>query len=147
VIFDVDGILVQTKSGVTFHKSADDWQLLLGQKEKLAELKIAGVRLEMPSNQGGVAFGFLDQREIMLELHKTAKELGIPEGGIYVCYDHPKASIEQYKHEDNRSKPQPGMLLNAMFDFESTLYQTLIVGDRERIKNLLIVLGVHFVGE
>ncbi len=129
IIFDVDGTLV-TKSGVTFRKSADDWQILPGRVEKLHDLKAQGVRLALASNQGGVAFGYMLQEDILHELHKTAYMLGITPAGVYVCYTHPKASISRYKMEDERRKPGPGMLQEAMADFEATPETTLMVGDR-----------------
>ena len=131
VIFDVDGTISGTKSGATFRKTADDWQLLPGRKEKLAELKAQGVRLALASNQGGVAFGYMKQEDILRELQETAKALGVPMGGIYICYTHPKATIPRYHSEiDYRRKPQPGMLQEAMLDFEAEPDETLYVGDR-----------------
>lgn len=145
IIFDVDGTLVETKSKETFRKGADDWRLLPGREEKLKELKGRGVRLAIASNQGGVAFGHMEQEHIMIELHKTAKELGIPPGGVYICYNHPKASIERYRTEDHRRKPGPGMLIEAMRDFESEADETLFVGDREEDREAAKAAGVAFM--
>lgn len=72
VIFDVDGTLVSTKSGATFRKSADDWQWLPGRLQKLQTLDRLGVKLAVASNQGGVAYGLLDPREIRHELQRMA---------------------------------------------------------------------------
>jgi D-glycero-D-manno-heptose 1,7-bisphosphate phosphatase len=129
VIFDVDGTLVSTKSGATFRKSADDWQWLPGRFERLRELKVQGIRLAVATNQGGVAFGFMRREDILVELIKMCREVGIPPGGLYICYSHPKGSLEEYRREDDRRKPGPGMLKEAMRDFEASPEETLFVGD------------------
>lgn len=146
IIFDVDGTLTTTKSGATFRKSADDWQLLPGRKEKLAALKAEGVRLAMASNQGGVAFGYMQQVDILTELHRTARLVGMSAGGVYVCYTHPKASLTKYKMEDDdRRKPGSGMLLEAMQDFEASPDETLMVGDRPEDEQAARAAGVAFL--
>ena len=66
----------------------------------------------------------------MAELTKMIKEAGIPAGGLYICYTHPKATIPEYRFEDDRRKPGPGMLQDAMDDFEAEPEDTLYVGDR-----------------
>jgi D-glycero-D-manno-heptose 1,7-bisphosphate phosphatase len=145
-IFDVDGTLTTTKSGDTFRKSADDWQWLPGRLEKLAELKAHGVRLAVATNQGGVAFGYMKQEDILAELTRTINEAGIAPGGLYVCYTHPKASIEAYRdEEDNRRKPGPGMLLDAMRDFGVEPDGTLYIGDRPEDEGAAKAANVVFM--
>lgn len=56
IVFDVDGSLVQPKSGKTFRETADDWQWLPGRLAKCDELRAQGVLLGIASNQAGVAF-------------------------------------------------------------------------------------------
>jgi len=145
IIFDVDGTLVETKSGATFRKGADDWRWLPGRVEKLRGLKVQGVRLAVATNQGGVAFGFMQREEILVELIKTCKEVGISPGGLYICYSHPKGSIEEYRREDDRRKPGPGMLLEAMRDFGAEPDETLFVGDMEDDEKAAKNAGVAFL--
>ncbi len=130
VIFDCDGTLVSTLSGATFRKTAADWQWLPGRLEQLRQLKEAGIRMAVATNQGGVAFGYFSQEDILAQLAFMARVAGVPAGGLYICYTHPNASIEEYRAVDNRRKPAPGMLLEAMRDFEASPEETLYVGDR-----------------
>src|SRR6266852_7937064 len=130
IIFDVDGTLVTTKSGATFRKSAHDWQWIPGRLAKLAGLKRNGIRMAIATNQGGVAYGYFEVADILRELTSMVRIAGIPAGALYICYTHPKATIEHFRAEDNRRKPGPGMLLEAMHDFEVTAKETLYVGDR-----------------
>ncbi len=144
IIFDVDGTLVTTKSGATFRKTADDWQWLPGRLEKLRELKLQGIRLAIATNQGGVAFGFMKQDDILAELIHMCDEGGIPRGGLYICYTHPKAKIADYQCEDYRRKPGPGMLIEAVQDFDATYASTLYVGDRPEDEEAASQAGVDF---
>ncbi len=128
IIFDVDGTLVETKSGA-----------------KLRELRVQGVRLAVATNQGGVAFGFMRREDILVELIKMCKEVGIPPGGLYICYSHPKATIEEYRREDDRRKPGPGMLQEAMNDFEADQHETLYVGDLPDDEQAAKNAGIDFV--
>lgn len=144
IIFDTDSTLVTTKSGATFRKAADDWQWLPGRIEKLRELKAQGVRLAVATNQGGVAFGYLKQEDILQALMEMTEEGGIPYAGLYVCYNMPNAKLEQYRYEDDRRKPGPGMLLEAMQDFEATAEQTLMVGDRDEDRDAAQAAGCSF---
>src|SRR6266567_3016485 len=128
--FDCDGSLVSTKSGATFRKDAADWKWLPGRVEKIRDLIRQGKRVVVITNQGGVAYGFMQQEDILAELQKMCRSVGIPVGSLYVCYTHPNAKLPQYRMEDDRRKPGPGMLLEAMADFEAEPDETLYVGDR-----------------
>lgn len=130
IAFDVDGTLVETKSGKDFRQEAADWQWLPGRLEKIRELRKAGVRVAICSNQGGVAFGYMPEGAVMRELHNMAKEANIALGGVYICFTHPKATIERLRWDDHRRKPGPGMIEEAMRDFEAYEDETLFVGDR-----------------
>jgi len=144
VIFDCDGTLTVTKSGATFRKSAHDWQWMPGRLEKLHQLKEQGICMAIATNQGGVAFGYFTQSDILRELMAMARIAGVAKGGLYICYTHPNASIEQYRAVDSRRKPAPGMLLEAMRDFEASPEETLYVGDRPEDAEAARAAGVSF---
>ena len=72
-------------------------------------------------------------------------EAGISTGGLYICYTHPKAIIEEYRWEkDYRRKPGPGMLIEAMADFDAGPYETLMVGDRPEDEEAAAQAGTDF---
>jgi D-glycero-D-manno-heptose 1,7-bisphosphate phosphatase len=145
IIFDTDGTLVETASGATFRKEASDWQWLPGRIEKLRELKAQGTRLAVATNQGGVAFGYMRQEHILKELTRMLKEGGFSKAALYVCYNHPKATVAEFKHLDNRRKPGCGMLEEAMEDFEAQPEETLMVGDRDEDQEAAQRAGCHFM--
>lgn len=145
IIFDIDGTLTATASGATFRKHAADWKWLPGRLEKLKELKAQGIQLVVATNQGGVAFGHFLAKDILAELMRTLKEGGFTKAGLYVCYNHPKAKIEQYRIEDHRRKPGPGMLEEAMDDFDVDEEDTLFVGDRPEDEQAAKAAGCSFM--
>jgi D-glycero-D-manno-heptose 1,7-bisphosphate phosphatase len=145
IIFDLDGTLVVPKSGAMFRKTADDWQLIPGRQAKLSSLRAQGVRLALATNQGGVAFGYFTQEDILREITKAAKTLHIPLGGLYICYTHPNASVAEYRYEDARRKPGPIMLEQAMHDFEADVEETLMVGDRSEDQEAAERAGCNFM--
>lgn len=77
-----------------------------------------------------MAFGHFLAKDILAELMRTLEEGGFSKAGLYVCYNHPNAKLAQYRIDDIRRKPGPGMLEDAMDDFEAEPEETLFVGDR-----------------
>jgi D-glycero-D-manno-heptose 1,7-bisphosphate phosphatase len=145
IAFDVDGTLVTTKSEETFRKTPDDWKWLPGRLHTLKLLRYRGVRIAVCTNQGGVAFGYMKQEDILKELTRMIKEAGIVPGGLYICYTHPKATILEYRLEDDRRKPGPGMLHDAMDDFEAEPEDTLFIGDRPEDEQAAQAAKCHFI--
>ncbi len=143
IIFDVDGTLVTTKSGETFRKTADDWQWLPGRLEICQ--KYVGASIALVTNQGGVAFGYLNEGAMDWELNKTANAIA-PYVPCFRCYTHPEASLAQYRKEDTRRKPGPGMILEAMEYFKGVgPHNTLMVGDRPEDEQAAQNAGVAFM--
>ncbi len=142
IIFDVDGTLVETKSGATFRKTADDWQWLPGRIERLHQLDAQDIFLALATNQAGVAFGYLDYHEMRQELRIMADEGRI--GFIGICFTHPQAKIEEYRKDSDRRKPGPGMLLDAMGALKIGPIHTLMVGDRPEDEQAAQAAGVAF---
>ena len=146
IIFDVDGTLVTTKSGETFRKSADDWQWLPGRLEKLKALQEQGIHLGIASNQGGVAFGYMQARDIQAELRHMADAIPIHHEMLSICCQHPQATIDLYRMDSERRKPKPGMLIELMGFADVAASDTLMVGDREEDLWAAKNAGVTFMG-
>jgi D-glycero-D-manno-heptose 1,7-bisphosphate phosphatase len=90
-----------------------------------------------------VAFGLLREDEILRELAATAGMIGA--GYVACCFNHPRAKIERYRKDDERRKPGPGMILEAMRVCEvSEPGQVLMVGDREEDRGAAEAAGVRF---
>ena len=152
VILDVDGTLVSTKSGETFRKTADDWQWLPGRLETLQQLKAEEIAIRFASNQGGVAFDYLKEHEIINEFMRMTREIGFEPGTniMHICFTHPKAIVAGYLEEShgpnsNRRKPGPGMLQEAMLQENVSAQDTLMVGDRPEDEQAAQNAGAAFM--
>lgn len=143
--FDIDGTLTTTKSGEPFRQTADDWQWLPGRLERLIELHEQGKTLAVATNQGGIAFGYMDEGDMQTQLSILCNQAKITY--LYVCYAHPKASIDGYAEEIDLfdRKPSPGMLFKAMLTARVTVKETLFVGDRAEDEQAAKNAGVDFV--
>lgn len=78
IIFDVDGTLIQTKSGDKFRRSADDWQWKPGRLEMLRDIKRLGIEIAVATNQGGIAFGYMQEGDMQTQLSIMCNEAKIP---------------------------------------------------------------------
>lgn len=148
ILFDIDGTLVTTKSGGDFRKGADDWQWLPGRLAKCQELYTGGTKIAVVTNQGGVAFGYMPKEEITHEIVRVVEDItGIAyyPAAVNICYTHPKAKLEEYRQDDRRRKPGPGMLEEAMETFGVSSQDTLMVGDRPEDEQAARNAGVAFM--
>lgn len=145
IIFDVDGTLVETKSGYTFRKTADDWQWLPGRLARLKALQEQGVQLGIASNQGGVAFGYMQARDIQDELRRMADAIPMNHEMLSICCQHPQAIIDLYRMDSERRKPGPGMLIELMGFADVIASETLMVGDRPEDEQAARNAGVAFM--
>lgn len=146
LVLDIDGTLVETKSGETFRKTANDWQWLPNRLEKLQELRKRGVKFAIASNQAGVAFPWskFTEQEIRAEIDVVAQAIGADFVGV--CYSTPNEKALRTYHNPNdlRRKPGPGMLLEAMQYYGVSPQETLMVGDREEDEKAAKNCGVSF---
>lgn len=142
VIFDLNATLTNTP----FIDKAP-LAILAGRAEKLAELKAAGVKLAIATNQGGVAFGHTTEKAAIDEVAGIASTLTID--GFRVAFGHPGARgyYAEYANEEHMSKrkPAPGMLISLMKEFKSLAARTLMVGDRDEDQQAAQAAKVHFM--
>jgi D-glycero-D-manno-heptose 1,7-bisphosphate phosphatase len=86
------------------------------------------------TNQAGVAKGYF-QEEDVVRLHEWMAgrfaERGVEIAAFYYCPFHKKATVEKYRADSDCRKPRPGMILQAVRDFEIDLSRSLMVGDKE----------------
>lgn len=146
IIFDVDGTLTSTKSGKTFRESADDWEILPGRLAKCEELREQGVLLGLASNQAGVAFSWSKFTEAEMRLEMTTLSMLIDGCYTGICFSSPneQALSWYYNPNDERRKPNPGMLLECMKHVGVDATETLFVGDRAEDEQAAKAAGISF---
>lgn len=133
-IFGLDRTLVEpvpdpAKPDKTFRHGAKDWRFLPDRKLRIAALLAFHKYVGIATNQAGVAYGFLKEKEIGLEVVRTAYELGIRDNmcKMEVTHPGPKAHI-LYRRESPRRMPNPGMLLELMEQTDTLPGNTIMIG-------------------
>ena len=126
VFLDRDGVLnrAPVKNGAPQSpRRIEDVEILPGVPEALQQLRAAGFRLIVVTNQPDVARGTL-AREFVDAIHARLQS-ALPLHEFRVCY-HDDAD------ECDCRKPKPGMLLEAAHDAGLDLAASFLVGDRWR---------------
>jgi D,D-heptose 1,7-bisphosphate phosphatase len=121
-------------------------RLLPGAARSCRELRDAGFRLVVVSNQGGVARGHGTIADVeacntrLRELLRT--DSGVELDGVYYCPFHPKGTIERFTGEHPWRKPAPGMILQAASDLVLDLRASWLIGDASRDIEAAIAAGI-----
>jgi len=126
VFLDRDGVLnrVVVRNGRPYPPaSLDELEILPGVAEALRDLKAAGFRLIVATNQPDVGKG-LQRRDAVEACHGRLRQT-LPIDAIQVCY-HVDADACLCR------KPRPGMLLEAARTWGIDLARSYMIGDRWR---------------
>jgi D-glycero-D-manno-heptose 1,7-bisphosphate phosphatase len=131
VFLDRDGVLV-ADIGLATH--IEHLQILPGVPEALCQLKTAGFKLIVVTNQTVVARGMLSQTQLdslHVQLGNCLREKGAPAwDALYTCPHHPNATLPEYRVVCDCRKPQPGMILRAIREHNLAPECSFMVGDR-----------------
>ena len=98
----------------------------------LADLRAAGFRLVVVTNQSGIARGYFTEAELdrmHADLHARLAAQGVAIDAIYHCPHHPDGVVAGLAIRCECRKPQPGMALRAAHDLNLDLARSWFVGD------------------
>jgi D-glycero-D-manno-heptose 1,7-bisphosphate phosphatase len=133
VIFDRDGVL-NIDHGYVGQVERLEW--VPGARRLIRRLNDAAVLAIVATNQSGVARGFFtedDVRRVHAAMQADLALDGARIDAFYVCPFHSEATDPAYVHPDHPDrKPNPGMLLRAIADFDLDPARTVLVGDQAR---------------
>ena len=125
VFLDRDGVLNEKLPEGQYVTSWDEFHLLPGVPQAIAQLNRAGLRVVVVSNQRGVSLGLYsasDVRTMAANLQLVLREAGAHLDGFYFC--------PHDKQECDCRKPLPGLFHQAVAEFPSITAETsVIVGD------------------
>jgi len=111
-----------------------DFQWITGSRLAIRLLKDAGYKVFVITNQGGVAFGYYTEQDIE-DIHgRMQNDLAILRTSIdafYHCPHHPQGSNWDYRLSCPCRKPQPGMIMRAIHEFNIDPAKSFLVGDME----------------
>lgn len=124
IILDRDGVINQ--DSLQYIKSPEEFQLLPGSVDAIAQLTKAGYQIGIATNQSGVARGLYDEATLGLIHDKLLAHVHAAEGRIDV--------IEYCPHMPDVGcacrKPRPGMLQAIAKQLNCDLQGVAFIGDR-----------------
>lgn len=157
VFLDRDGVINQMWFNAEFGivdspANPDQFVLLAGVPEAIANMRAAGFLVIVISNQPGIAKGKFTPA--LLKSIELKMEAGIAAGGgsvdaIYNCLHHPEAVLAQYRTICDCRKPQAGLLLKAAREWNIDLAHSYMVGDgvTDIVAGCAVNLTTIFVNE
>ena len=126
IVLDRDGVINQDST--SFIKSPDDFLILPGSAEAIAQLNNAGFTVVVATNQSGVGRGLFSQ-QMLEQIHDKMSAIIKAAGGtidaIYYCPHLPEANCDC-------RKPKPGLLQKIAAHYEREAADLIIVGDSLR---------------
>jgi heptosyltransferase-2 len=103
-----------------------------GAIEALQALQRSGYRLILVTNQAGVARGLIteaDVRRVNDRLATLLAKAGVRLDGIYYCPHHPEHGPPEYRRECACRKPKPGMIHQAIHEYDLDPARSVVIGD------------------
>lgn len=144
VLFDRDGVLNEDR-GYIYKKK--DLKILNGVYSAIKYLNLKKIFVIVVTNQAGVGRGLYSEKDlnnlhlffqIKLKKHNAAID------NFYFCPFHKDAGKGRYKKDSFFRKPNPGMLLQAIREFNIDKKKCLMIGDKITDKQAAIKAGVKF---
>lgn len=133
MIFDRDGVL-NLDHGYVGEIARLEW--VAGARRAVRRLNDAGLVVIVATNQSGVARGMFDLAAVEALHEKMRADLaaeGARIDAFYVCPFLPDAPVAAFAHPDHPDrKPNPGLIVKALAEFDLDPARTLMIGDGER---------------
>ena len=85
------------------------------------------------TNQAGIARGFYTEAQFAVLTAWMTREFEARDvriARVYYCPYHPTEGIGEYRKDSPDRKPKPGMLFRARAEFDLTLAESALIGDR-----------------
>ncbi len=143
-LLDRDGVL-NVDRGYT-HRP-EDLEFVPGAVDAVRRLNRSGRRVIVITNQAGVAWGLYDEAAVGRFHAAMSAALEAQSARIdafYYCPFHPAAAVEAYRHTDHPDrKPNPGMVLRALRDFDVAPERAFLIGDRDSDIQAAAAAGVR----
>ncbi|MBU1109075.1 MAG: HAD family hydrolase [Candidatus Riflebacteria bacterium] len=143
IFLDRDGTLNPDPGYIS---NPDDFILFPGVGEALANLKKAGYLLILITNQSGISRGLISWQQLELVHQKLQNLLAAADASldaIYLCPHHPDYPPVNGVSACDCRKPQPGMILQAIKDFDIDTQSSYVIGDRGSDVKIAINAGIQ----
>jgi histidinol-phosphate phosphatase family protein len=128
VFLDRDGTIIDNQGDLGDPAAVT---IIDGAKEAITSLAEAGWLLIVITNQAGVARGVFTEKDITA-VHDHIDTLVGPIERYYYCCHHPEGVLSEWTGEHPWRKPNPGMILQAVEDFNIDIETSWMIGDTAR---------------
>jgi D-glycero-D-manno-heptose 1,7-bisphosphate phosphatase len=141
-IFDKDGTLVAGFENRPANTPSEQ-EVLPGVKQTLTEIRENGDSIAIATNQGGVAFGYMTEREVDELVDDAARKVGGVDFAVF-CPHHPDGTIDKFAKDCPFRKPNPGMIdfITDLLEFDKS--SVVFVGDSTSDEDAARNAGVEF---
>ena len=93
-----------------------------------------GFKIVVITNQSGIGRGLYSEQQFHQLTSWMCKEFlnaGVPIEKVYFSPYHPTEGIGKYKKDDFSRKPNPGMILQAQYELDLDLSDSILIGDKD----------------
>ena len=126
IFLDRDGVICKLcydhEKGIYSPKDMDEFKLIPHVKSSIKKLKQKGFLIIVVSNQPGIAFGHIKQKDLDIIDIFLKEQLGIDE--VYNCIHHPEVN-----GACSCRKPKDGLLRLAKKEFDIDFSKSYMIGD------------------
>jgi len=131
VFLDRDGVLIEDTG---YPHLPEHLKLKRDILPFLRLLKKKGYLLIIVTNQSGIARGLFSLEQYQL-FQAIVEQALLSENVVidktYYCPFHKDGSVPEFSRDHEDRKPNPGMILKALEDFDIDIRQSIMIGDRE----------------
>ncbi len=143
VFFDRDGVLNVDKA---YLYKITELEWIEGAQEAVAYLTRLGYLVFVVTNQSGIARGYYKIAD-MEKLHRHMAEQCTAHGGkiekFYACPHLPGGSVAAYAVDCDCRKPKPGLLLQALNEYDIDKDGSFLIGDKMRDVEAATAAGIR----
>lgn len=129
IILDRDGTINVEKD---YLYKIEDFEFENGVIEGLKILANLGYIFVVVTNQSGIARGYYTEEDLVIlnsYIGEILEKEGVRIEKFYYCPHHPEKGVGKYKVDCMCRKPNPGMLEEAIKEFDIDREQSFMVGD------------------
>lgn len=142
VFLDRDGVLNHDEG---YTHRPEQWRWTEGAIEAVKWLNDRGYLVLVLTNQAGIARGYYTEEHFLqftAWIHEQLRLAGAHLEATYYCPYHPHG-LGPYRRDSQDRKPNPGMFLRAIADWQPDLSRSLAIGDKESDLQAAQAVGVR----
>ena len=131
-ILDRDGVVNKDND---FVAQPDEFEWVAGAPAAIKLLNDSGYRVVVATNQSGIARGYYSEQQFHAFMAWIAGRLALQGGhfdAVYYCPHLPDGGTPEYRRHCSCRKPAPGMVLQALREFQAPPERSFLIGDKTR---------------